>query len=130
LHPRLAKTLDVEGEVVGFELDLEAIQARTLPQATPLSAFPAMRRDLALVVPEALAWAELEACLRRAVGSRLADVVLFDQYRGPGLETGAKSLAMGLILQDVSRTLTDLDADQAVQAALAAATAELGARLR
>jgi phenylalanyl-tRNA synthetase beta chain len=56
--------------------------------------------------------------------------VLFDQYRGPGLETGTKSLAMGLILQDVSRTLTDQDADQAVSEALRALATDCGARLR
>ena len=89
-----------------------------------------MRRDLALVVSEAVAWASLEASLRAALGSLLREVVLFDQYRGPGLETGTKSLAMGLILQDVSRTLTDHDADQAVSEALKALATDCGARIR
>jgi phenylalanyl-tRNA synthetase beta chain len=130
LHPRLAKSLDVEGEVVGFELDLEASVARAVPVAGALSRFPSVRRDLALVVPEATPWAALEASLTAALGERLHAVVLFDQYRGPGLETGTKSLAMGLILQDVSRTLTDQDADQAVSEALRALATDCGARLR
>ena len=130
LHPRLAKSLDLDGEVVGFELDLDPLAARAVPVAGELSRFPSVRRDLALVVPESTPWAALETSLRAALGARLSAVVLFDQYRGPGLETGTKSLAMGLILQDVSRTLTDQDADQAVSEALRALATDCGARLR
>ena len=130
LHPRLAKALDLDGEVVGFELDLDPVVSRRLPQAQEISRYPSVRRDLALVVSEAVAWASLEASLRAALGSLLREVVLFDQYRGPGLETGTKSLAMGLILQDVSRTLTDHDADQAVSEALKALATDCGARIR
>jgi phenylalanyl-tRNA synthetase beta chain len=130
LHPRLAKALDLDREVVGFELDLDAATSRAIPRAGELSRFPSVRRDIALVVPEATPWAALEASLKSALGPRLHGVVLFDQYRGPGLETGAKSLAMGLILQEVSRTLTDLDADQAVSDAVAALGRDCGATLR
>ena len=130
LHPRLAKALDLDGEVVGFEVDLAPVVSRRLPQAQEISRYPSVRRDLALVVSEAVAWSSLEASLRAALGSLLREVVLFDQYRGPGLETGTKSLAMGLILQDVSRTLTDHDADQAVSEALKALATDCGARIR
>ena len=130
LHPRLAKALDLDREVVGFELDLDAATHRAVPRAGELSRFPSVRRDIALVVPEATPWAALEASLKTALGPRLHGVVLFDQYRGPGLEIGTKSLAMGLILQEVSRTLTDLDADQAVSDAVAALGRDCGATLR
>jgi phenylalanyl-tRNA synthetase beta chain len=130
LHPRLAKALDLDGEAVGFELDLDATTHRAVPRATELSRFPSVRRDIALVVPETTPWADLEASLKTALGPRLHGIVLFDQYRGPGLETGTKSLAMGLILQEVSRNLTDLDADQAVSDAVAAVSRDCGAKLR
>jgi phenylalanyl-tRNA synthetase beta chain len=130
LHPRLGKALDLEGEVVGFELELDSLVARALPVAGDLSRFPSVRRDLAVVVAETMPWSALERSLTQALGDRLHAVVLFDQYRGPGLETGAKSLAMGLILQDVYRTLTDQDADQAVSEALAALATDCGARIR
>jgi phenylalanyl-tRNA synthetase beta chain len=64
------------------------------------------------------------------LGPLLREVRLFDRYVGPGLDSGSKSLAMGLILQDVSRTLTDRDADQAVATALEALAKDCGARLR
>ena len=130
LHPGLAKALDLDGEVVGFELDLAAVAARAVPRAGELSRFPSVRRDIALVVPESTPWAALEASLRAALGGLLREVRLFDRYVGPGLESGSKSLAMGLILQDVSRTLTDRDADQAVATALEALAKDCGARLR
>ena len=130
LHPALAKALDLDGEVVVAELDLAKLEARAVPKAGELSRFPSVRRDLAVVVAEDRPWADLEASLRRALGDLLRDVTVFDRYAGKGLETGVKSLAMGLILQDVSRTLTDRDADQAVQAALAALERDCGARLR
>ena len=130
LHPRLARALDLDGEVVAFELDVEPLVARRLPRAGEVSRFPSVRRDLALVVPEATPWSALRASLEASLGARLQEVVLFDEYRGPGLETGTKSLAMGLILQEVSRTLTDSEADSIVAEALAALGREVGARIR
>ena len=130
LHPGLAKALGLDGEVVGFELDFAPLAGRAVPRAGELSRFPSVRRDIALVVPAATPWAALETCLKTALGSLLREVRLFDRYVGPGLESGSKSLAMGLILQDVSRTLTDRDADQAVATALEALARDCGARLR
>ena len=130
LHPALAKALDLDSEVVVAEVDLAHLEARAVPKAGELSRFPSVRRDLAVVVSEDLPWGRLEASLRAALGGLLREVAVFDRYAGKGLETGVKSLAMGLILQDVSRTLTDRDADQAVQAALAALERDCGARLR
>lgn len=130
LHPRLLKALDLDQEVVAFELDLERLASRPVARAHELSRFPSVRRDLALQVPEATPWAALEHSLRTALGERLRDVVLFDRYVGAGVEPGSKSLAMGLILQDVSRTLTDHDADAAVALALQALGADCGVTLR
>jgi len=130
LHPRLLKALDLSHDVVAFEIELPTLARRALPQAAELSRYPSVRRDLAVVVKDSVSWAELEACLRRALGERLQALTLFDRYHGPGLESGFKSLAIGLILQDVSRTLTDDDADQAVAAALAALTREYAATQR
>ena len=130
LHPRLLKALDVEGELVAFELELEPVARRAIARAGEISRYPSVRRDLALLVPEATTWDALRSSLFVALTHRLRDVVVFDQYRGPGLEKGSKSLAMGLILQEVSRTLTDADADQAVADALAAMARDCNATLR
>jgi phenylalanyl-tRNA synthetase beta chain len=130
LHPGLLKALDLDIDVVGFELDLAPLTARVVPRAAELSRFPLVRRDLALVVPDSTPWEALETSLRRALGPLVRELRLFDVYHGPGLEPGTKSLAMGLILQDVSRTLTDHDVDRAVADAVAALQRDCGARLR
>jgi phenylalanyl-tRNA synthetase beta chain len=130
LHPRLLKALDLPGETLVFELDLEPLAERAVPRAGELSRYPSVRRDLAVVVAEEVPWSRLEGALRGALGGLLREILPFDRYVGPGLEAGCKSLAMGLILQDASRTLTDLDADNAVAAAMAALERDCGAKLR
>ena len=116
--------------MLAFELDLEPLAVRTLPRAGELSRFPAVRRDLALMVAESVEWEALSATIRQAAGELLREVVLFDRYVGQGVEPGFKSLAMGLILQDTSRTLADRDVEAVVTAVVAAAEREHGARIR
>ncbi|WP_313298145.1 phenylalanine--tRNA ligase subunit beta [Stenotrophomonas sp.] len=130
VHPRLVKAMDIEADVYAFELDLEPLAARRLPRAGELSRFPAVRRDLAFLVPEQVAWADLAATVRQAAGPLLRDLNLFDRYVGQGVEPGFKSLAMGLILQDKSRTLTDRDVDAVVAEAVTAIEREHHARIR
>ncbi|MEG3191391.1 phenylalanine--tRNA ligase subunit beta [Lysobacter sp. D1-1-M9] len=130
LHPRLQRALDLDVEVVAFELDLEPLVARALPRARGLSKYPSVRRDLAFVVAEDVAWAELAASIRAAAGPALRDLVLFDRYQGKGVETGFKSLAMGLIVQDESRTLTDRDVEQIVADVTAALQRDHRASIR
>ena len=130
LHPRLLRALDLDGVVVAFELDLAPLRQRALPRATALSRFPSVRRDLAVVAPESVPWAALEATIRRAAGALLAEVTLFDRYVGKGVDPGFRSLATGLILQDKSRTLTDSDVDVAVAGVITALQDEHGARIR
>ncbi|HEY1137589.1 MAG TPA: phenylalanine--tRNA ligase subunit beta [Xanthomonadaceae bacterium] len=130
LHPRLQKALDLDAPVVAFEADLAPLQRRALPVATGLSPYPSVRRDLAFVVADAVPWAALEASVRAAAGPSLRALTLFDRYVGKGVETGCKSLAMGLILQEESRTLTDREVDQVVAEVIAALRGQHGAEIR
>ncbi|KLJ01102.1 phenylalanine--tRNA ligase subunit beta [Luteimonas sp. FCS-9] len=130
LHPRLLRALDVDAPVVAFELDAAALQARALPRVAPLSRFPSVRRDLAIVAPESVDWAALEATARAAAGPLLTAIRLFDRYAGQGVESGFRSLAMGLILQETSRTLTDRDVDSVVADVVEALARDHGAKIR
>jgi phenylalanyl-tRNA synthetase beta chain len=130
LHPELARQLDLSGEVLVAELNLKLVRSRSMPKPGELSRFPSVRRDLALVLPEAVDYASLDRCVIGAAGSLLRELRLFDVYRGPGIETGCKSFAIGLILQDDSRTLSDADVDRLVAAVVERAAAELGAQVR
>ncbi len=130
LHPDLAKALDTGADVYVFELDFEAIAPRPLPSAVAVSKFPSLRRDISFELPEAVPYARVEALIRDAVGENLADIVLFDRYAGANLGTDIKSLAIGLILQDRYRTLTDQDADRCRALAVTALEAGCNAKLR
>jgi len=130
LHPRLQRALDLEVDVVAFELDLEPLLTRELPKASGQSKYPSVRRDLAFVVPESATWSEISANVKTAAGTLLRELVLFDRYQGKGVEMGFKSLGMGLILQEESRTLTDADVEAVVAHVMAALQREHGATIR
>ena len=130
LHPRLGAKLDFDRDVHVAEFDLDALVDRQLPSAAAVSPYPQVRRDLALVIDQSVPFASLATLVRRVAGPTLVDLVLFDEYRGPGLTADRRSLAIGLILQDESRTLTDLDVDTVVAAVVDAAGEEFGATLR
>ncbi|MEP6483664.1 MAG: phenylalanine--tRNA ligase subunit beta [Rudaea sp.] len=130
LNPRLLRALDIDEDVQVFELDVASVTAGAVPTAKPVSRFPSVRRDIAIVVPEHVAYARVESTARQALQGVLADLLVFDQFVGQNLGSGVKSLAIGLILQDDSRTLTDQDADGFVAKAVTALEQECQARLR
>jgi phenylalanyl-tRNA synthetase beta chain len=129
LHPRLVQALDA-GDLLLFELEAEAACAAALPQPGPVSEFPSSRRDLAFVVKEEISAEQLLAVARSSGGSLLKSAHIFDIYRGPGLPDGFKSMALGLIFQEYSRTLNIEEVDAAVGEITASVSAQLGASVR
>jgi len=130
LHPGLAARLDLPDSVVLFELDFAAAFAANVPVSAPISRFPSVRRDIAVLVAEAVAVGDLTDALAGIGDGSLREVRVFDVYRGKGIEEGLKSVALGLILQETSRTLTDDEADGAVRSAVQILEREFGAKLR
>ncbi|MEO7064281.1 MAG: phenylalanine--tRNA ligase subunit beta [Dokdonella sp.] len=130
LHPDLLNALDIDDDVFAFELDVAPITARALPKAGRISRFPSVRRDLSFELSEDVPYAQVEALIREAIGGSLSEIILFDRYADANLGTGIKSLAIGLILQDRSRTLTDQDADRCMALAVAALESGCKAKLR
>ena len=114
LHPNLIRELGIKTDVYVFELELKKIRQRKLPVFTEIARYPSIRRDLALIVDESINNEQLVAKIKEVDKNLIKDVWPFDIYRGDGVEFGCKSVAMGLILQDVSRTLTDTDVDTVV----------------
>jgi phenylalanyl-tRNA synthetase beta chain len=135
LHPRCLQKYDLPQAPVLFEVDAEALRARIVPRYTEISKFPGATRDLALVVKQDVpAQSLLDAFSAEQASNELGKlvqaVVLFDEYRGKGLEQDEKSLAFRFSLQDTQSTLQD-DAVDAIMAALAAAAQQKhGAKLR
>ncbi len=121
LHPSLVKALDFTYPPMLFELDVEAALWVERSAYREVSRFPQVRRDLAVVVDESVALSSLTERVTFTASSLLRDLRVFDVYRGPGVEAGRKSVALGLIFQDISRTLTE----DAVAALMADVVADL-----
>ena len=130
LHPRLIPHFELAFAPVVFELDLEALLAGSLPVARPVSKFQPVRRDIAIVVDEAVSAQAILDVLDAAKPPYVERIEPFDLYRGPPLPTGKKSLAILVLMQDTERTLTDADIDAAMSVLLAALRDRLGATLR
>ena len=130
LHPRLRGALDIDVPAVGFELDLAALARRAPARAEASSKYPSVRRDLSLLVPESVSWQALSDAVRAVAGPVLREVRLFDRYVGKGVDSGFKSLTMGLILQEESRTLTEREVDEVVAGVIAALAREHGVTIR
>jgi phenylalanyl-tRNA synthetase beta chain len=114
LHPDVARRLELTYSAVLFEVETESGLEAVVPRLTEISRFPAVRRDLALLVAEAVPVQALLDTVRRRAATLLTGLVVFDIYRGKGIADGFKSIAIGLNLQDISRTLTDEEIDAVV----------------
>jgi len=154
LHPLLVRELDFTYSPVLFELDLggtlsgsagqtsarsqqngaqgdfAAALAVEKPQHREISRFPQVRRDIAVVVDESVALSALADRVLSKASTLLHSLRVFDVYRGTGIESGRKSIALGLIFQDISRTLTDDDVDRLMASIVADLRESLNAKIR
>jgi phenylalanyl-tRNA synthetase beta chain len=153
LHPSLVRDMDFTYSPVLFELDLggtvaaaAAAPARTQqngaqarfaaalavekPQHREISRFPQVRRDIAVVVDESVALSALADRVVFTASTLLQSYRVFDVYRGTGVESGRKSVALGLIFQDISRTLTDDDVERLMADIVTDLRESLNAKIR
>ncbi len=114
LHPQLLRSLGLAQAPLLFELDVASAFASNTLQFKKISKYPSVRRDLAIVVDESVPLAVLKENVNVSAAGLLSELRIFDVYRGSNIDSGRKSIALGLILQDSSRTLTDVDADAVV----------------
>ena len=130
LHPALERRLELRTNVILFALRLEETLQSALPNFHAYSKFPSVRRDIAVLVEENVSVDQIVDSVRENAGDKLQNVVIFDVYRGEGIDSRLKSVALGLILQDTSRTLTDVDADRTVSSVTKHLGRALGATIR
>jgi len=130
LHPGLVEALGWSQSAFVAELDLDSIRQRKLPRAEDVSRLPSVRRDLSLVVRDTIRAADLIASIKDLAGGRLEKCIIFDQYRGPGVEKDFRSLSIGLIIRDLSRTLTESDVEELTENVLSGLEAQFDAKLR
>ena len=109
LHPEVRRNFDLKTAAVAMEIDLDLLDRHRSSPAryNPLPRYPAVFRDMAVVVPEGMMAAEVEAAIRRAGGALVEAVRPFDVYRGEPVPEGKKSLAFSIQYRAADRTLTD-----------------------
>ncbi len=130
IHPALAVELGVPASVCLFELQLDEFNQVNLPCFREWSKFPYIRRDIALIVDESVSMQAVRDVVESSIGEWLQSMQLFDVYRGAGIANGQKSLALGLLLQDTSRTLKDHEVGAQMDELLTKLANEVGATLR
>jgi phenylalanyl-tRNA synthetase beta chain len=131
IHPNLAKAMDVDLATVLFSIDLAPLTAKpATSQFSGLSKFPAVRRDIAVVLDAQLPFAQVQQAIASVTRDWFQGGELFDVYAGKGLAEGQRSLAIALWFQDLERTLTDIEIDTCVTDVVSALTEQTGAQLR
>jgi phenylalanyl-tRNA synthetase beta chain len=130
VHPEHSRRLDLTYPVFVFELETVAGLASAIPEFREISRYPAIRRDIAVIVDEALPVQALQDAVHESAGALLKQLTVLSVYRGRQLQNGKKSIALGLQLQDTSRTLTDNEADALVAQVVEQLRRKLDANLR
>ncbi|AFU97770.1 phenylalanine--tRNA ligase subunit beta [Simiduia agarivorans] len=130
LHPNTQKALDLDHPAFVFELDLEALLSGVQPKFAPLSKFPEVRRDLAVLIDREIGAKNLLEAVKSAAGDYLTNLKVFDVYSGKGIDPHRKSVALGLTYQHPSRTLNDDEINASVAAVVTALEAQFNATLR
>jgi len=130
LHPEWVQKYDLPLAPVVFELDFDAVKAASVPSYIEVSKFPAVIRDLAVVVDQGIALQAILDGLKGQLPALVNDVQLFDVYAGKGVAENKKSLALRIVMQDTQRTLLDSEVDAAMQQLVSCLERAFGAQLR
>jgi len=129
LHPKWQQLYDLVHAGVWFEIDFDALSRMSVPRISDIAKFLPVRRDLALLVDEAVVVQTLIDAMLAASAPYVQEIAVFDVYRGKGLEPGKKSLAFRVLLQDTQKTLTESEIDSSISK-LVRVMNEHGAQLR
>lgn len=130
LHPSLKQALDIQGNIYLFELFLDKINPKPNVQATAVSKFPEIRRDLALLVKDTIPAMVIQDTIKSVAGDWLKTGFVFDVYQGKGVAPGHKSIAVALYLQHPTRTLVDDEVNALIASVMTALKDQLGVELR
>ncbi|AUD79186.1 phenylalanine--tRNA ligase subunit beta [Kangiella profundi] len=130
IHPQVQQEIDLDIDAFVFQMDLAPLSERKLPEFKPLSKFPSIRRDLALVVEDSVKAGELLDFIVKNGGKLLTDAHIFDIYKGEHLEPGKKSIALAMTLRHPDKTLEDAEINAVVDKVVSGLAEQYGAVLR
>jgi phenylalanyl-tRNA synthetase beta chain len=130
IHPNIAQKLDINQSLYLFDIDLDSIMELPLQTYEAISKFPAIRRDVALVVTTDVPAEKIKEKILDSGGGLLKNVQIFDVYQGKGIDPDKKSIALSLFFQHNSRTLVDAEINAFMQTIVSALHKEFDAILR
>ncbi|BFM16472.1 phenylalanine--tRNA ligase subunit beta [Maricurvus nonylphenolicus] len=130
LHPQLQQQLGLSGATFVFEIEQSALLEAKIPAFNPLSKFPEVRRDIAVIVDQSVAVTDLQNAAKEAAGTYLEELKVFDVYVGKGIDSQRKSVALGLTFQHPSRTLTEDEINTSMDVVVKALEDAFNASLR
>lgn len=132
IHPTVCDNYDIDTEIYVAQINLPDLltYAKSTKTYSPLPKYPAVTRDLAILVDDTILAADVEAIMKKKAKKLFAGLTLFDVYKGKQVPEGKKSMAYKLTLQSMDKTLTDTEINETIQEILSALEKELGATLR
>lgn len=130
LHPVTLQTLGLSAAVFVYELDIARLDMAGLQRYQEISRFPEIRRDMAILVNQAIPARDIQDTIKVIAGDWLKDVFIFDVYQGKGISPGLKSIALALVLQHPTRTLVDDEVTALMERIITTLKGNLGAELR
>ena len=130
LHPRWQQKYQLPVAPLLFELSTHLLQSGFTPRFAGISRMQAVRRDIAVVVDEAVALQAIMDAVKPHLGALVTDFSLFDLYRGANIANGKKSLAFRVLMQDTDRTLTDIEVDETKGKIVKVLVSQFGATIR
>ena len=130
LHPKWVQRFELPQAPVLFELDLAAVLICPLPKFAEISKFQPIRRDISVIVGENIVSHAMLIALREAVSEQVTELAIFDLYSGKGIDSGKKSIAFRILMQDTQKTMTDLEVDTVITRLTQVLSDRFGAKLR
>ena len=132
LHPQIATNYGIGTKVYLSVIDMPALieYADLVKEYQPLPKFPAVTRDIAMVVKETVTVKEIEKVIQKHAGQYLESITLFDVYQGKQIEKGLKSVAYSITFRATDKTLVDQDVTEAMKEIVDSLSNELQAQLR
>ena len=132
IHPLVAENYNIGAKVYVAVMDMKALEdtAELVKKYKALPKFPAVTRDISLVVKDDVYVKDIEKCIKANAGKILEKVTLFDVYQGSHIEKGFKSVSYSIMFRAADRTLVDSDVNNAMEKILTSLEKELGAVLR
>ena len=130
LHPNICSNFEFIKNVYVYDLNIESLAGKKEIKYKEISKFPSIRRDISIVVEDAVRFEEISESIKKDASDLLVNLELFDIYHGEGIEKGQKSLALGLTFQSIRSTLKDEEVENNMHKVISGLSERLNAKLR